>query len=74
MKLKQILETFNDLLDPSVKKYVCAPCSNCKGTIRDILTSNDLWERHSIYYGGLVELVANAMVDMEKSFIDWEWH
>ena len=74
MKLKQILETFNDVLDPSIKKYVCAPCSNCKGAIRDILASHDLWEKHCIYYGGLVELVANAMVDMEKPFIDWEWH
>jgi Fe-S oxidoreductase len=74
MKLKQILETFNDVLDPGIKKYVCAPCSNCKGAIRDILARNDLWERHSIYYGGLVELVANAMVDIEKPFIDWEWH
>jgi len=74
MKLKQILETFGDVLDPSVKKYVCAPCSNCKGAIRDILASHDLWDRHGIYYGGLVELVANAMVDMKQPFIDWEWH
>jgi len=74
MKLKQILETFKDVLDPSVKKYVCAPCSDCKVAIRGILARNDLWERHSIYYGGLVELVANAVVDMEQPFIDWEWH
>jgi Fe-S oxidoreductase len=74
MKLKQILEAFNDVLDPSIRKYVCAPCSNCKGAIRDILSRNDLWEKHGIYYGGLVELVANAMVDMRKPFIEWEWH
>lgn len=74
MKLKQILEAFQDVPGPEIKKYVCAPCSNCKGTIRDILSSNDLWEKHSIYYGGLVELVANTMVDMKKPFIDWEWH
>jgi len=74
MKLKQILEAFKDVLDPEIKKYVCAPCSNCKGAIRDILNSYDLWETHSIYYGGLVELIANAMVDMKKPFIDWEWH
>jgi Fe-S oxidoreductase len=74
MKLKQILETFNNVLDPSIKKYVCAPCSNCKGAIRDILASNDLWEGHSIYYGGLVELIANAMVDMKQPFVNWEWH
>jgi len=74
MKLKQILETFRDVLDPGIRKYVCAPCSNCKGAIRDIISSNDFWEKHSIYYGGLAELVANAMVDMKKPFIEWEWH
>jgi Fe-S oxidoreductase len=74
MKLKQILEAFGDAMDPGIKKYVCAPCSNCKGAIRDILNRHDLWERHSIYYGGLVELVANAMADLKKPFIEWEWH
>jgi len=73
MKLKQILETFKDVSDPSVKKYVCAPCADCKIVIRDLLARNELWEGHSIYYGGLVELVANALVDMEQPFIDWEW-
>jgi hypothetical protein len=61
-------------MDSSMKKYVCAPCSNCKGAIRDILASNELWEKYGIYYGGLVELVANAMVDMKKPFLEWEWH
>jgi len=74
MKLKQILEAFQDVMDPGIKKYVCAPCSNCTGAIRDVLSSNDLWEKHGIYYGGLVELVANAMVDLKKPFIEWEWH
>lgn len=35
MKLKQILNAFADQPAPEVKKYVCAPCSNCKGQIRD---------------------------------------
>lgn len=74
MKLRQILEAFQDVLEPGIKKYVCAPCSNCKGAIRDILAAHHLWERNGIYYGGLVELVANAMVEMKKPFIDWEWH
>jgi selenium donor protein len=64
MKLKQILEAFQDVLDPGIKKYVCAPCSNCKGAIRDVLASHDLWEKHGIYYGGIVELVANALSDV----------
>ncbi len=72
MKLKQILETFRDIMDPGVKKYVCAPCSNCKGAIRDILNDHGLTEKYGIRYGGLVELVANAMVDIKKPFIEWE--
>ncbi len=28
MKLKQILEVFNGVQDHSIRKYVCAPCSN----------------------------------------------
>lgn len=74
MKLKQILEAFGDVLDSGIRKYVCAPCSNCKGAIRDIIEKKNLWEKNNIYYGGLVELVANAMVDMKKPYIDWEWH
>ncbi|RPJ00636.1 MAG: (Fe-S)-binding protein [Deltaproteobacteria bacterium] len=72
MKLKQILDVFRDILDPEIKKYVCAPCSNCKGQIRDLLGRYRIGEKHNIRYGGLVELVANAMVDLEKPFIEWE--
>ena len=74
MKLKQILETFQDVIDPGIRKYVCVPCSNCKGQIRDMFNYYEVWEKCGILYGGLVELVVNAMVDMEKPFIDWEWH
>jgi len=72
MKLKQILDVFQDVMDPAIKKYVCAPCSNCKGQIRDLLNSHNLTENHGIRYGGLVELVVNAMPDLKKPFIDWE--
>jgi Fe-S oxidoreductase len=72
MKLKQILDVFKDVMDPGIKKYVCAPCSNCKGQIRDLLTYYNIGEKYGIRYGGLVELVVNAMVDMKKPFIDWE--
>jgi Fe-S oxidoreductase len=71
MKLKQILTAFQDVLDPGIRKYVCAPCSNCKGLIREVLNANELTEKHGIHYGGLVELVVNAMVDIEKPFIEW---
>jgi len=72
-KLEQILAAFADCLEPSVRKYVCAPCSNCKGQIRDMLAYHGWWERHGILYGGLVELVANAMSDVGPGFIEWEW-
>jgi Fe-S oxidoreductase len=72
MKLKQILEAFTGKLIPEIKKYVCAPCSNCKGQIRDIINAYGLSEKYGIHYGGLVELVVNAMPDIEKRFIEWE--
>ena len=74
MKLKQILDAFQDVIDPEIKKYVCAPCSNCKGQIRDLFEYYEMWEKTGTLYGGLVELIVNAMTDIEKPFIDWEWH
>jgi Fe-S oxidoreductase len=72
MKLKQILGAFQDVMGPEVHKYVCAPCSNCKGMIRDLLSRYGLTEKHSIRYGGMVDLIANAMVDIKKPFISWD--
>jgi len=71
MKVKQILESFANE-KPETKKYVCAPCSNCKGQIRNLIDRYDLKEKHGIYYGGLVELVVNAMKDIKNPFIKWE--
>lgn len=74
-KFRQILESFQDeKMDIEHPKYVCAPCSNCKGQFRDIIAYYDAWEKAGIYYGGLVELIVNAMVDAEPGYIDWEWH
>ena len=53
---------------------MCAPCSNCKGAIRDTLAAYGVFERCNIFYGGLVELVVNAMVDVPEGFLEWEWH
>ncbi|MGA2324979.1 MAG: (Fe-S)-binding protein [Bryobacteraceae bacterium] len=72
-KLEQILNAFSDCLDPSIPKYICAPCSNCKGQFRDLLAYYGLWENHRILYGGLVELIVNAMVNVKPGFIEWEW-
>jgi Fe-S oxidoreductase len=72
-KMQQILDAFSDCLDPKVPKYLCAPCSNCKGQFRDMLAYYDLWEQNRILYGGLVELIVNAMVDVKPGFLEWEW-
>jgi len=73
-KLEQILNAFKDELDPSIRKYVCTPCSNCKGQLRDMISYYDLWEKHTIMYDGLVELIVNCMVDVKPGFIEWEMH
>lgn len=74
-KFRQILEAFKgEVMDKEHPKYVCAPCSNCKGQIRDIIKYYDAWEKAGIYYGGLVELMVNAMKDVKPGYIDWEWH
>lgn len=73
MKLKQILVAFSDCPGPEVKKYVCAPCSNCKGQLRDLFRHYDVWLKSGILYGGLVELIANAMPELKEPFIKWEF-
>ncbi|KPJ95936.1 MAG: 4Fe-4S ferredoxin [Gemmatimonas sp. SG8_17] len=74
MKLQQILDAFADQPKPEVPKYLCAPCSNCKGQLRDLLQYYDVLEKSNITYGGLVELIVNAMVDVKEPFIKWEMH
>ncbi|NOZ87337.1 MAG: (Fe-S)-binding protein [Deltaproteobacteria bacterium] len=74
MKMKQILEAFKGEDSSSeTYKYICAPCSNCKGQFRDILEYYGLTENNGIHYGGLVELIVNAMTDVKPGFIRaWE--
>jgi len=73
MKARQVLEAFDDCLDPGTPKYYCAPCSNCKGAARDGLMEHyGFRDKYNIIYGGLVELMVNAMVGMPASFISWE--
>ena len=38
-----------------------------------MLAYYNLWEKHKILYGGLVELIVNAMVDVKPGFLQWEW-
>lgn len=73
MKARQVLEAFDDCLDPSIPKYYCAPCSNCKGAARDALMEYyGFRDKYNIIYGGLVELMVNAMPDLPAPFISWE--
>jgi Fe-S oxidoreductase len=71
-KFKQVLDAFSDQPGPEVKKYICAPCSNCKGQFRDILEYFSALEKSGITYGGLVELIVNAMVANKEPYIKWE--
>lgn len=73
-KMQQILDAFSDQPGPEVNKYLCAPCSNCKGQIRDMFRFYGVWEKSSILYGGLVELIVNAMEEINQPFIQWEFH
>ena len=70
-KLQQIVNAFKDELDPSIPKYVCAPCSNCKGQLRDLFEFHKVTEKANIHYGGLVELIVNAMPDLDKPYVDF---
>jgi len=70
MKVKQVLDAFSDVLDSAAPKYVTAPCSNCKGALRDAIAHYGLGEKYRIIYGGLVDLMVNAMVDLPAEFIN----
>ena len=72
-KFRQVLDAFaNEDPGPSVPKYVCAPCSNCKGQFRDLFDYYKAKEKSGLYYGGLVELIVNAMEDVRHPYLSWE--
>ena len=72
-KARQVLTAFADCLDPSIPKYYCAPCSNCKAAARDALLEHYRFkERYNILYGGLVELIVNALPDLPGPYIRWD--
>ena len=50
----------------------CGPCSNCKGQLKGVLEYFGATSRCDIQYGGLVELILNAMVDVPKPFMEWQ--
>ena len=72
MKFDQILRAFSDsITDSSIPKYVCAPCSNCKGTLRGIFEYYGATDKFNVQYGGLVELMVNALVSVDKPYLEF---
>jgi len=69
IKIRQITEAFDTDLNPGIRKYVCAPCSNCKKTINEALSYHGLRRKYRIRCGGIAELVVNAMVDVESKIL-----
>lgn len=69
-KFEQIISAFGDEFEnPDIVKYVCAPCSNCKGTIRDMLEFYETTAKFNVHYGGLVELMVNALGTTKEPFL-----
>ncbi|MGA2670532.1 MAG: (Fe-S)-binding protein [Dehalococcoidia bacterium] len=68
MKIKQIMQTFEDT-NPEIRKYVCAPCSNCKSQLRDLLSYYNIGEKYNISYTGIAELIVNAMVETKVPWL-----
>jgi Fe-S oxidoreductase len=72
-KFAQYLNAFTkEEREPETRKYLCTPCSNCKGQTRDLLTYFDAYEKMTMLYGGLVELIINCMTDVREGFIEWD--
>ena len=70
MKVKQVVDAFQDVISPEIQKLVCAPCSNCKGQMRDLFRYYELGPKCGIGYTGLVEFIVNAMVDIKQPYLD----
>ncbi len=71
-KMDQVLEAFSECLEGETRKYLCAPCADCKTQLRALLAEHAPWEKNRILVGGLAELVANALVAVRPGFLNWE--
>lgn len=72
MKFSQIINAFPDEFEnPDIVKYVCAPCSNCKGTIRDLLQVYKATKTYNVQYGGIVELMVNGLASMDRPYFEF---
>jgi hypothetical protein len=73
-KIDQVMEAFSECLeDTEARKYLCAPCHDCRTQLRDLLAEYAPWETSLIRCGGLAELVANAMEAVRPGFLQWAW-
>jgi Fe-S oxidoreductase len=70
MKVKQVLDAFQSTLSSKISKYICAPCSNCKGQFRDLIEYYELDARCNIRYSGLAEFIVNAMTDTPMQYLE----
>ena len=71
-KFTQIINGFGkDFTDPETPKYVCAPCSNCKGTFRDILKLYKTTVQFNVHYGGIVELMVNGLASTQTPYLEF---
>ncbi len=71
MKMRQVLEAFSGVIDNDKNKYLCAPCTNCKVQMRNLFEAYSVREKASITYGGLVDLVVNAMPAVREPYVSW---
>ncbi len=72
MKFKQILDAFADTIENTeIPKYICAPCSNCKGAIRDILEYYGATAKYNLQYDGLVELMVNGLASLDRPYLEF---
>ena len=47
--------------------------SPVRTVVAGMLACYDMWEKHRLLHGGLVELIVNAVVGARQGFIEWEW-
>jgi len=73
-KLKQVLDAFSDQPRQDAKQYLTHRVPTPKLQFRDILEHHNAREKPGITYGGLVELIVNAMVGIKEPFIKCEEH
>jgi Fe-S oxidoreductase len=71
-KFAQIIESFGEsYTNPEIPKYICAPCSNCKGTMRELLQHYKATSEYNVHYGGIAELMVNALKSTKTPYLEF---